>query len=79
MKTEHRPSEPSEPLVSIYETLSEAGQELAPINYRYIVSRPARTGESIRIAESDFYHTKSFVCLDYEKPISKVLSTNEKI
>lgn len=62
------------------EVLSEAGQELVPVNYRLMEKQEARTvlavGPKIP-AESNFYHTNHFECYSYYKPISKCCTEDE--
>jgi hypothetical protein len=61
-----------------FESLSEAGKDLSPVNYRFIVSRPANAGEPLRLAQSRYYRADLFACFTYHKPISKVLPPDEK-
>ena len=72
-KSTERPA----PSQSFFDGLSEAGKELSPVSYRFIVTRSTAAEEPMRLAESRFYRARSFACWNYHKPISKVLPPDE--
>jgi len=67
----------SEPLKGFFDGMSDAGKEISPIGYRFIVTRPTAEGISTRQAKSRFYRADTFVCWQYCKPISKVIPPDE--
>jgi hypothetical protein len=64
--------------ISFFDTMSEAGRELSPVSYRFIITRPTAASVPTRLAKSRFYRADSFMCLQYHKPISKVLPPDGK-
>jgi hypothetical protein len=67
-----------EPPESLFESLTEAGQELVPVNLRLLPPGEPIAGVPARTAVSDFHHSRGYLCHDYHKPISRCLPTRHR-
>ncbi len=55
----------------LFDLLTAEGSELAPLHYQLFERRPPRSGVPLRIAASAWYHTPTFFCFPFHKPISR--------
>jgi len=55
----------------LFARLSEAGQESAPVGYRYLHTSPLAAATILRLVESRPYRATGYVCASFRKPISK--------
>ena len=55
----------------LFARLSEEGQRLVPVGYRFLHTSLTRSAMIMRLAESRPYRAGGYVCLGFRKPISK--------
>jgi hypothetical protein len=55
----------------LFERLSAAGRELAPVGYRFLAAQPPESADQVRVAESRFYRASGYVCWRFHRPLSK--------
>jgi hypothetical protein len=51
--------------------LSAAGQDSAPVSYRFLHTSPLGAAAVLRLVESPPYRASGYVCSCFRKPISK--------
>jgi hypothetical protein len=56
-----------------FDSLTEEGQEAAPVNVRLMPAGEPEVAAAAPIAESSFYRSRGFLCHDFHKPISRCL------
>lgn len=49
-----------------------------PLMFRYPTIKPKNTGDRVSVVKSNFYNTNMSICYPSHKPVSKILSINEK-
>lgn len=54
-----------------FSLLSPAGQQLAPVDYRFAQTSPTGEATILRLVESKPYRATGYVCSAFRKPISK--------
>lgn len=61
----------------LFSRLSPAGQEMAPVDYRFLHPRETRA-MVLRLAESRPYRAAGYVCGSFRKPISRCLKPDDE-
>jgi hypothetical protein len=62
-----------EPPDFFFASLTEEGQEAAPVNFRLMPAGEPAAGAAAPIAESAFHRSRGYLCHDFHKPISRCL------
>ncbi len=55
----------------LFERLSDAGRESAPVSYRFLYTSSLAAASVLRLVESRPYRSTGYVCSSFRKPISK--------
>jgi hypothetical protein len=56
---------------NLFERLSDAGRESAPVSYRFLHTSVLAVATILRLVESRPYRATGYVCTSFRKPISK--------
>ena len=65
-----------QPETTLFASLSQAGQDLVPVNLRLMAPPPDADGGEARIVESSHHRARGYHCYAFHKPISRCLPTN---